>query len=183
MAEELLEKIPPEKRWLITAQAISRLIVLRGDKGLPPLLGKEEGIIAPVLGLEKWFEINTKIWGESGKRLIPWVNETFNIPVEDAVEATKLAIVAGILLMGPEFMPEIIEATPERVVAKITKCPWMERYKEFGLDLELISCKPPHQAFTGEGLKEINPKITTKLTKAMPRGDPYCEEVFEFKEE
>ena len=37
--------------------------------------------------------------------------------------------------------------------------------------------------FQGEGFKAINPKITHKLVKSRPRGDPYCEDVYEFKEE
>jgi hypothetical protein len=38
--EELLEKIPPEKCWAITAKILFTLTVLRGEKFLIPILGK-----------------------------------------------------------------------------------------------------------------------------------------------
>jgi hypothetical protein len=46
--EELLEKIPPGKRWEITSKIISALWVIRGEKIIAPLLGKGEGIISPI---------------------------------------------------------------------------------------------------------------------------------------
>ena len=58
MAEELLEKIPVEKRWSITAKTLWRFIVLRGDKIIAPLLGMGKGIISPLWSKEKWYEIN-----------------------------------------------------------------------------------------------------------------------------
>ena len=80
-------------------------------------------------------------------------------------------------------MRETIEATPERAVWKVTKCEWWERYKEFEVDPELSPCAPTDQAWGEAGLKAVNPKLTYKITKAMPWGDPYCECVIELKEE
>lgn len=181
MAEELLDKIPTEKRWLITAKILITFALLRGVKTVMPLLGKGEGIISPIWGWEKWGEINQKIFGNGGRRLYPMIKEMFNISVEDAVGAAKLHIVATTLLQGPEFTPEIVEATPERVVSRTTKCSWMERYKEFEVDPEDIVCVAGHQTWGEEGLKAIDPKLTWKVTKAMPWGDPYCEHVIEFE--
>ena len=65
---------------------------------------------------------------------------------------------------------------------RYTKCPWLERYKEFELDPELIICPAGCQAWCEEGLNAITPKLDYKLIKAMPWGDPYCEGVIEFKE-
>ena len=48
---------------------------------------------------------------------------------------------------------------------------------------ELMVCPAGDQAWGEEGLKVIDPKLTYKVTKAMPWGDPYCEDVIEFKEE
>ena len=179
---ELLKKIPPEKRWAITAKALTRLFGLRVIL-TRPLLGRGHGIISPILAWEKHEEIQEKTFGEHGKQFIPWVKETFNIPVEDAIGAAKLAIVAGRLLMGPESQYEIVEATRERVVLKRAQCVWLERMNDFEVDAELMTCPPAHQANSEEGLKAVNPKITVKLTKAMPWGDPYCEDVIEFKDE
>ena len=181
---ELLEKIPPETCWALTAQALTKITVLRGVKIMPFILGKDEGIFAPVWGWERWKEIATKVIVEGAKRFEQWVKETFNIPVEDAVGAAKLSKVSLILLFGPECEIEIVEATPERTVIRWTKCPWWERYEEFEVDPELrASCLGGHQAVGGEGVKAINPRITFKLTKSLARGDPYCEDVFELKKD
>lgn len=183
-SKELLEKIPDEKRWSINARILTGLYVMRGTNIMPTLLGKEEGILAPVWGWEKILEINNKIMGRGGRKLFSFVKEKFNIQVEDAVGAAKVVIVAATLLQGSEYTAEIVEATPERAVIRVTKCAWWERYKEFKMDPELAICdKGGDQAWVEGGLNAINPKITYKLTKALPRGDPYCEGVYEFKEE
>ena len=180
---ELLEKIPAEKCWALTAKILLTISVLRGVKTVMPLLGTEEGFISPVRGLEKFQEITDKIVTEGGKKLIPWIKEMFNIPVEDALGAMELWNVWGDLAYGPEWETEIVEATPERVVLRYTKCPWMERYKEYKVTPEFIVCPSNHQTVAEEGLNAITPKLNYKLIKAMPWGDPYCEGVIEFKEE
>ena len=68
---------------------------------LMPLLGKGEGFISPVMGLDKFQEIIDKSLAETGKRYYPWVKQTFNISVEDAIGAVKFVIVAGTLQSGP----------------------------------------------------------------------------------
>ena len=183
MAEELLEKIPPEKRWEITAKFLWRFLISTGATLVAPEMGTGEGWIAPVLGWEKVEEIATKVWTEGGRKFYPWVKETFNIPVDDAIEAAKLVWVAARLAFGDELETENVEATSERVVTRYTKCPWANRWKEHKLDHEIVSCYTPHETWVEMGLKAINPTLTYKLTKAIGWGDPYCEEVIEFKKE
>ena len=181
--ETLLEKIPAETCWLITAQALTRLSVMRGSKIMPSVLGKEEGVFAPVWGWETWKEILVKVHCENSKRLHLYIKEAFNIPVEDAVGAAKLVWVAVTLQQGPESEREIVEATPERVVGRTTKCGWWERFNELEVDPEFRGACTICEAWGEEGLKAVNPKLTIKRTKARPRGDPYCEFIYEFKEE
>jgi len=183
MAEELLEKIPAETCWAITAKTLWRFIVFRGDKIIAPLLGMGKDIISPLWSKEKWYEINEKIWEDGGKMVYQFVKETFNIPVEDAIGAVKLYSVVTKLVMSPEMVDEIVEATPERTVFRLTKCPCWESYEKFEVEPEFRPCDVSHDLFASEGLKTYDPKITYKFTKAMPWGDPYCEDVFEFKEE
>ena len=181
--KKLLENIPVETCWEITAKMLLTISVLRGVKTVMPIMGEEDGFVSPVRGLEKFKEIIDKVQAEGAKRFFPWVKETFNIPVENAIDADDLLKVVGELQSGPEWEGEYVEKTPERVVCRQTKCPWMERYKEFEVDHGLIVCPSSDQLWSEEGLKAINPKLTYKLLKAMPRGDPYCEYVIEFMEE
>jgi hypothetical protein len=183
MVEELLEKIPPEKRWKITAKILTGLQVLRGEKSVAPLLGIGEGVFTPVMGAEKWQEIHVKIYGDGGKITFPLFKEMFNIPVENAIDADNLSEVVAAVSFGPELEGYIVEKTPEKVVARTTRCAYMERYKEFEVDSALIPCVRGCPAWYEEGFKAINPKLTYKVTKAMPLGDPYCEHVYELKDE
>ena len=68
MAEELLEKIttktlkeniPAHKCWELAAKILTKIIALRVHL-TRPLFGEVEGIIAPVMGWEKYEEIFIK---------------------------------------------------------------------------------------------------------------------------
>jgi hypothetical protein len=179
---ELLDKIPIETCWLITAKALLRVLVLRGERSIAPELGKGEGVIAPIMGAEKWQEIADKVCGsEGGRTLLPMIKEMFNLSVDDAIGGANLAIISAILQPGPEWIYELVETTRKRVLLRYIKCPWWEIFKENEINPELTSCLPVHRAFMEEGFKIVNPELSYNLTKAMPRGDPFCKAVIELK--
>lgn len=150
---------------------------------MPTWLGKNEGILSPVRGWETWIEILTKIMADGAKRFYPRVKEMFNIPVEDLIDAFAFCTVVATLQMGPEYRDETVEINRERGVGRTIKCTWNEIFNELEVAPELrggcVICK----VWVGEGIKAVNPKITVKRTQAMPSGDPYCEFIWEFKEE
>jgi len=184
MAEELLEKIPPERRWAITANTLWRFLVLRGEKLITPELGKGKDIFSPLWIKEKWNEINEKVIGDAGRHMMPMVKETFNISVENAVEAAKLVIIVSALIVGPEQEYwETFEETTEGAVIRAPKCWCWQMYDDYEIEPEFRPCEVVDQAFWPEGFQAINPKITFKVTKMLPWGDPYCECVIEFKDE
>ena len=169
MAEEILKNIPAETRWEITAKTLTGATI------------GYELALREIVGKEKAAEIEAKMWGEGGKTFIPMIKEAFNIPVEDAIGAANLITVAAVLGMGPECTDEIIEETKERVVQRWVKCPFIERAKEMGAT-DIHDCYTGCTAWTKAGLKAVNPKVTITKAKAMPRGDQYCEFIYEFKE-
>lgn len=166
---EILEKIPAEKRWETTAKSL-----------IGACVGYSLALLR-IVGKEKHAEIESKMWGEGGKTSFLQVKEAFKFPVEDAVGAVNLGMVVTILGLGPEFEIETIEKTRNRVVFRVTKCAFWERIKEFGATAQ-YDCVPACSAWGAEGLKAVNPKITRKIVKAFPDGDPYCEVIYEFKE-
>jgi hypothetical protein len=178
----ILENIKTEKGWEITANTLLNLLFMRGSKTLVPLLGIGEGVIAPVMGWEKFKEVNNKVFNDVNNKLLHWIKETYNIPVEDAIGAAELLYVWNDLQHGPNNETEFVELTPEKVIVRYLKCAWWEKYKEFKIKPELSLCEPVHHLLSDEGLKSINHKITRRLTKSMPRGDPYCEDVCEFSD-
>jgi hypothetical protein len=183
MANELLEKIPAEKRWALTSKFLSSIHVIQGEKITAPIIGKGEDIVAPVKGAETWTEINVQIFGGFFKWWWPRLQEMFNIQVENAEDAVKFLYVTTALQSGPEWEFETHEVTRERAVVKVNKCPWWERYTENEIRPEFIPCLPTCDEEIEEGIKAVNPSIRIKLTKARPRGDTYCEWVYKLKEE
>ena len=171
-----------EKRLAVTARILTGLYVISGDTAMIPLMSKGEEIFAPAEAFEKWTEILMNVFSNSAKKMFTWAKETFNITVKDAIGAANLENVTCKLLQGPELQFEIVEASKERAIVRYTHCMWWERYKKFEFERVLIPCDSVDQAWTDAGLTAINPKLTYKVTKAKPRGDPYCEFVFEFKE-
>jgi len=163
------ERIPVEKCWEITARNLTGALM-----GYVIVLSR-------VVGREKLSEITSKMWGEGGRNFIPVIREAFNIPVEDAAGAGKLIAVATILGMGPEMEQQIVEETANRTVIRTTKCTFHERQKEFGIVGE-VDCAIPDAAWCNEGLKAVNPNLKVTITKALSRGDPYCEHVIEIVE-
>ncbi|WP_287587800.1 hypothetical protein [Candidatus Borrarchaeum sp.] len=169
-SKELLEKTPEKTRWEIATKTYTGSVA-----GYDIFVGQ-------AMGKEKWIELHDNLWGEGGKMTYPQIKEAFNIEVKDAPSAGTLVGLVALLGQGPEYEWEITESTPERQVLRITKCPWFNRYTEFGLKPEDMICAGGHIAFVGEGIKAVNPKIKHTLTKAMPWGDSYCEGVFELEE-
>jgi hypothetical protein len=170
-ADEIVEKTPLEERWKMAGKAYTGSIA-----GYDIFVGQ-------AMGKEKWQELHDNLWGEGGKMTLPAVQKAFNIPVDDAIGASTLVGVAIAIQHGPEWeYEEPPEWTPKRAVYRVTKCPWYNRYTEFGIKPEDMVCPGGHIRFSGDGIKAVNPKITHKLLKAMPWGDDYCEGVYELEE-
>ena len=167
--KKIIGKVPPEKRWEMTAKSLTGALVAYSLTFLP------------IMGKEKLTEIESKMWAEVAKTAFLKTKETFNLPAEDAVDASNLAAVSGILGFGPEFKVEAIEKTKNRVVGRVTKCPFWERLKEFGATAQ-YDCVPGCAAWGTEALKMVNPKMTREIVKALPREDRYCEIVYELHE-
>ena len=167
MAEKILDKIPVEKRWEMAAQSFAN-----GCMGyIQVLLG--------IIGKEKLAEIESKMWGEGMKMSFLNFMEEFKMPAEDAVDAANLTAVFAFLALGPECKMERIKESRNRVVDRYTNCQWWESAKQFGIAAQ-YECACPD--WGEDALKAINPKLTATLTKSQPRGDPYCECVYELRE-
>jgi len=146
--EEIVEKVPAEERWKIAGKAYTGSIA-----GYDIFVGQ-------AMGKEKWQELHDNLWGEGGKMTMPQIKEAFNLPVENAIDASVLVSVAILLQHGPEWEWENPEMSPKKVVYRITKCPWFNRYTEFEIKPEDMVCPGGHIRFSGDGIKAVNPKLT-----------------------
>jgi hypothetical protein len=163
---EPIEKIPAEARWQIAARRLTGAYTACSNA------------LKQVVGETKYNEFNGEVWYQAGKGLKELV-DAFGIPVGDArqiEEAVELAVRAS---MGPELEIGVVEATQDRCVARVSKCPWHERWKEQGLGWDF--CRIGHRRWGDGAVESVNPAFAHSLPKTMPGGDPYCELIIERK--
>jgi len=161
---EPLKKIPAEDRWSIATQALTGAVVA---------LAKA---VRDEVGPERYNEIWGQVWGELGKAS-KQIADALGLAGGDAKSAAETLQLVTDVAMGPEFK-RTVEGTAEKVVLRSTECVWWNRQKELGIsDVCPVACAAYCDAFA----KSLNPKITVSQTKAMPRGDTYCELVWELQ--
>ena len=163
---EAVEKVPAETRWTIATKALTGAVIATGKA------------LRDALGQEQFNEVWGRIWAEQGKAS-KQIAESLGITGDDAKSAVEAFQSIVTVAMGPEFKWETIEAAPERVVLRCTECAWWNRQQELGIPGDLCSSADP--AFCNAFGKSLNPKLTVSLTKARPKGDSYCETVWELQ--
>lgn len=163
---EPIEKIPAEVRWQIAG------------KGLTGACMAVANSLRQAVGEEKYNEVMRALWYQAGKGVKEFI-EAFGLPVRDARQIEEAAQLAALASMGAEFKFEVVEASQDRCVERVSKCPWYERAKEQGIGFDL--CTFGHGSW-GEGIVEsANPDFTYRISKSMPRGAPHCEVIIERK--
>ena len=161
-----LENVSFEERWATATKALTGAT------------HQESQALINALGQEKYDEVITEIWGEQGK-VCKEIVESLGLKVDSPKSAAEASEAVVTLLMGPEFKLEVAEDTPDRVVCKCTECPWWNRQQEMNLKGNL--CTKADPAFFDALAKSLNPKLNVTLTKAMPKGDSFCEWIYEVK--
>jgi hypothetical protein len=162
-----VEGVPPENRWAIATQALTGANMAT-DKALLDIVGQET-----------YEEINGQIWAEGGKAA-KQIADALGLTGDDAKSAAETNATVAAVTMGPEFEFETVEATAERAVMRCENCPWWNRMQEMGISDDL--CSSGDQGFSSALVGSLNPNLVISLTKAMPRGDAYCEWVCELQE-
>lgn len=161
-----IEDIPAEIRWEIAAKSATAMpwaYVMAFQN---------------VISKKRLFEIERTIWTQGGieaKKLA----DQLNLPAGNAKEVNNTwGIVSGVLY-GPEFKEDIIEASEDKVVTRITGCPFLNRAREMRIDSKdsFESC----QAYARSIVENLNGKYTQRFTTGMCRGDPYCENIIELR--
>lgn len=163
---QAVEKVPAENRWIIATKALTGAAIA-AMKALRDALGQE-----------RYNEICGEIWAEQGKAA-KQIADALGVGGRDAKSGAEALLLVINVAMGPEFKLETVEATAEKAVTKCTACPWWNRQQELRIPGDL--CSAGSRAFDNDLAKGLNPKLTVTLTKAMCRGDSYCETVWELQ--
>jgi len=163
---DVKEKVPAENRWTIASQTMTGAIMTTNK------------ILLDIVGREKYNEIIAQIWSEGGKAS-KQIADTLGLDGNDAESIAKTVLGVANVEMGPDFKLEMIEATTEKAIVRCTECPWQNRSRELGISEDM--CSVGDQSW-GNGLaRTLNPKLKVTLTKAMPKGDAYCEWIYELE--
>ena len=161
-----IESIPEKTRWEMAT------------KGLTAAYTAISRAFQQALGQKKFEEFNGPLWYEAGKGAKEFA-KTLGLATETPGDVEGITHLMAQASMGPEFVFEVAESTPDRCVGTTTQCPWHKRWKEQGVDFD--PCSVGHQRWGDGAVESLNPNFTFKLTKNMVRGDSHCEWVIERK--
>ncbi len=161
---EAIDKIPEKMRWEIATQ------------GLTGAYTAIANALKDAVGENKYNEFNGPLWYEAGKG-VKDLADSLGIKAETPEDIATIFELATVASMGPEFKWEIVESSEDKCVTKNVKCPWYERFKEQSISFDF--CGSGHQSWIEGVCDSLNPNFTATLTKSMPRGDAYCENVIE----
>jgi hypothetical protein len=97
----------------------------------------------------------------------------------DAKSAVEIIPAMLIIVYGPNQKYETVEATPGKAVLNCINCQLWNHVQARKITDDLCSV---HSQYWWDGfVKAMNPKLTSTLVKARPRGDSVCEWVVELK--
>ena len=123
---EAVEKVPAETRWAIATQGLTGAVVATGKA------------LLDAVGQDRYNEITVQIWAEAGKAA-KQVADALGLVGDDVRSAAETTLSVTAVAMGPEVKSEIVEATAERAVLRITECPFWNRMKESGISEDMCS--------------------------------------------
>jgi hypothetical protein len=161
-----LEKVPMEARWSIAAGGLVNYQVNLAKANFE----KE--------GREKYIE-NAKKYSQIAGARLKGLADRLGFTGNDAKSAAAIIPAVITVSYGPSQKYEIEEATAEKARVKCIECVFWNTVKAQKITDDLCS---PYSHDNWEGCaKAINPKLTSTLVKARPRGDSVCEWVIELK--
>ena len=163
--EGYLEKVPMGDRWSAAAGGV----IFWQVNFLKTLFAKE--------GREKYVEYlkkNSPLIGVRGKGFA----DRFGFTGNDAKSAAAIISATLTVSYGPQHKLEI-EATTEKANVKCTNCVFWNAVQAQKITDDLCSVHS-HEWWNGFA-NAINPKLSSNLVKARPRGDSVCEWVVELK--
>ncbi len=160
-----IDDIPAHMRWEIATKAANSQSVVY-DMLVRQIIGDKIDDI--------WNVIMTQ-GGKESKNLA----DSLGLPASNAVEIESALDIISTIIMGPELRGEILQASEERVIGKMTGCPMLNAHRNIGL--EPTGTHAHCQAFCQSVVDSLNPRYTMRYTRRMCTGDTHCEYAIELK--
>jgi hypothetical protein len=132
--------------------------------------------VAEEIGMDQALSLHAKMFETMGEMQGKMIKEQAGTEEIDTKAALSMAQSA------PESLGismEVIEASPQRVSFKVSKCPIYEAAQTLGLDAETIEtlCRCGPVRFMDAMIKQLNPDFSYQLQRFRSGPDDFCEEV------
>lgn len=161
-----IKDIPAEVRWEIATKAANSQSVVY------------DMLVRQIIG-DKIDDIWNVIMAEGGKQSKEMA-ESLGLPTSNAIEIENALDIISTIILGPELVGEILDASEERLIEKMTGCPMLNAHRNIGHPP--TAGTPAHcQAFCQSSVESLNPRYAIRYTKRMCTGDPHCEYIIELK--
>lgn len=164
--ESNLEKVPVEDRWGIAASTVIFWSVSY-FKEIYDNRGREQY-------LEHWKKTSPIVAARSKGNA-----NRLGLTGSDAKSAAEIIPAMLIIVYGPKQKYETIEATPEKARLRCINCELWNHVQARKITDDLCSVHSQH--WWDGFVKAMNPKLTSTLVQARPRGDSVCEWLIELK--
>jgi predicted ArsR family transcriptional regulator len=167
VAMDITERIPVEMRWRLSARTLTYLPfayekVLGGDMG------------------EEYSVKVGEIFRELAWEMIP-IARAYLLPTGNAADLARAVEVLFSALFGPGFEGEPLEASDNRAVWRLTRCPFVSMARELGFNPAhaYVACN----AFKNALVEDLNNEYRSSLLWTLCLGDTVCEMTIERKED
>lgn len=159
-------KVPMETRWNIAAGGLINTAVTY-YKELYDNKGREQYF--------EYWKKNAPLLAARNKG----ITDSLGFKGNDAKSAIEIIPTLFIIIYGPKQKYETIEATTEKARLRCINCELWNNVQARKITDDL--CSVLSQYFWDGYVKAMNPKMSSTLTKARPRGDSVCEWAFELQ--
>ena len=130
------------------------------------------------VGQEKYNEIKKKNGLAMGARNKNYA-ENFGFKGNDAKSVAAMATALVTMYYGPKEKFEIVNGTTEKALVRNLNCAYWDTLQSRKIADD--TCSVFSQSWWEGFSTAMNPKLTMKLVKARPWGDPVCEWAFTLK--
>lgn len=128
------------------------------------------------IGMEQALALDTKTCQMLGKAQGMMIREQDG---NEEIDSRAAAQILGNLIEKSFGIPiEVTDERPNKTTCKVGRCPVYESAEMIGMDNKDIEagCKAGAITFMDSAAKQLNPKLSYKLTKFRSSADDFCEE-------
>jgi len=129
-------------------------------------------------GYEAANQINLEVWRRCGEILVREMKKILQLKGGD-LEEVKVLFGGLMELDGTTF--DFESPKDQRLMVRVYRCAWYENLKKAGRDT-LHDCMAIDLAILPSWLKAIDPRLTFRFLKAIPKGDGCCEIVIQYED-